>query len=304
MDRCLGRRGRATQGRSRSAIQGPGDDRSREAGPGGRARLRPVQACDRGADRGPALSLGADAAQPDVGPPSRGPADARPVHAGPDRGGLRGDREPAARDRRAGRSDDRGDEGRNPSRRHAAEDHAPQRRRPDRRAPRRGSGKESAPGRLPEDSRHGTARSAAGVEGPGRDGVEGAGAAGVPAAPRFPRERIRPPVPRVDCDQRVAGRQAWYAYRVAQSTTTRLTPKQIHEIGLDEVKQIRAEMERVMRATGFTGDLAAFFELLRTDPRFFFTRPEDLLAGYREIAKRADPELIKLFGRLPRLPYG
>ena len=98
--------------------------------------------------------------------------------------------------------------------------------------------------------------------------------------------------------------QAWYAYRVAQSTTTRLTPKQIHEIGLDEVKQIRAEMERVMRASGFTGDLAAFFELLRTDPRFFFSRPEDLLAGYREIAKRADPELIKLFGRLPRLPYG
>jgi uncharacterized protein (DUF885 family) len=98
--------------------------------------------------------------------------------------------------------------------------------------------------------------------------------------------------------------QAWYAYRVAQSTTTRLTPKQIHEIGLDEVKQIRAEMERVMRASGFTGDLAAFFELLRTDSRFFFSRPEDLLAGYREIAKRADPELIKLFGRLPRLPYG
>jgi uncharacterized protein (DUF885 family) len=98
--------------------------------------------------------------------------------------------------------------------------------------------------------------------------------------------------------------QAWYAYRVAQSTTTRLTPKQIHEIGLDEVKQIRDEMERVMRASGFTGDLGAFFELLRTDSRFFFSRPEDLLAGYREIAKRADPELIKLFGRLPRLPYG
>ena len=98
--------------------------------------------------------------------------------------------------------------------------------------------------------------------------------------------------------------QAWYAYRVAQSTTTRLTPKQIHEIGLDEVKQIRAEMERVMRATGFTQDLAAFFEFLRADPRFFFSRPEDLLAGYREIAKRADPEVIKLFGRVPRLPYG
>jgi uncharacterized protein (DUF885 family) len=98
--------------------------------------------------------------------------------------------------------------------------------------------------------------------------------------------------------------QAWYAYLVAESTTTALTPRQIHEIGLAEVQQIRAEMERIMRDIGFTGDLAAFFAFLRTDPRFFFSRPEDLLAGYREIAKRADPEVIKLFGRLPRLPYG
>ena len=97
---------------------------------------------------------------------------------------------------------------------------------------------------------------------------------------------------------------AWYAYMVVDSTTTRLTPRQIHDIGLVEVKQLRAEMERVMRETGFTGDLAAFFEFLRTDPRFFYSRPEDLLAGYREIAKRADPEVIKLFGRVPRLPYG
>jgi uncharacterized protein (DUF885 family) len=98
--------------------------------------------------------------------------------------------------------------------------------------------------------------------------------------------------------------QAWYAYQVASATTTRLTPKQIHEIGLEEVKTIRAEMERVMRATGFGRDLPAFFAFVQSDPRFFYSRPEDLLAGYREIAKRADPEVIKLFGRLPRLPYG
>jgi uncharacterized protein (DUF885 family) len=96
----------------------------------------------------------------------------------------------------------------------------------------------------------------------------------------------------------------WYAYRVAHSTTTRLTPEQIHEIGLEEVQQTRAEMERLMRATGFAGELPAFFDFLRTDPRFFYSRPDELLAGYREIAKRADPEVIKLFGRMPRLPYG
>jgi len=98
--------------------------------------------------------------------------------------------------------------------------------------------------------------------------------------------------------------QAWYAYAVASSTTTRLTPKQIHEIGLEEVKTIRAEMERVMRSTGFDRDLHAFFAFLGSDPRFFYSNPDDLLEGYRAIAKRADPELIKLFGHLPRLPYG
>jgi uncharacterized protein (DUF885 family) len=63
-------------------------------------------------------------------------------------------------------------------------------------------------------------------------------------------------------------------------------------------------MEEQMAATGFKGSLLEFFTFLRTDPRFFYDRPEDLLTGYRDIAKRIDPELVKLFGRLPRLPYG
>jgi uncharacterized protein (DUF885 family) len=98
--------------------------------------------------------------------------------------------------------------------------------------------------------------------------------------------------------------EAWYAFSVRQSTTTDLTPRQIHQIGLGEVGRIRAEMDRVMADTGFTGGFAAFMDFLRTDPRFFFERAEDLLAAYRDIAKRADPELARLFGRLPRLPYG
>lgn len=98
--------------------------------------------------------------------------------------------------------------------------------------------------------------------------------------------------------------EAWYAFSVRQSTTTRLTPREIHEIGLREVARIRAEMDRVMAGTGFTGGFAAFMDFLRTDPRFFFERADDLLASYRDIAKRADPELARLFGRLPRLPYG
>ncbi|HEX6864251.1 MAG TPA: DUF885 domain-containing protein [Thermoanaerobaculia bacterium] len=98
--------------------------------------------------------------------------------------------------------------------------------------------------------------------------------------------------------------QAWYAYNVRNMTTTDLTPQQIHEIGLSEVKRIRGEMDKVIAETGFSGTFEEFLTFLRTDPQFFYEKPEDLLAGYRDIAKRADPELVKLFGRLPRQPYG
>ncbi|HEY0943696.1 MAG TPA: DUF885 domain-containing protein [Opitutaceae bacterium] len=98
--------------------------------------------------------------------------------------------------------------------------------------------------------------------------------------------------------------EAWYAYLVRTQTTTDLTPQQIHEIGLREVARIRAGMEKVKASTGFTGSLAEFFAYLRTDPKFYFTDKADLLRAYRDIAKRADPELIKLFRTLPRLPYG
>jgi uncharacterized protein (DUF885 family) len=98
--------------------------------------------------------------------------------------------------------------------------------------------------------------------------------------------------------------EEWYAHRVKQMTTTDLTPQQIHDIGLSEVARIRLEMEKVKEQAGFEGDLAAFFDFLRSDPQFFFDDPEDLLSAYRNIAKRADAELPKLFGTLPRLPYG
>ncbi|HUP50751.1 MAG TPA: DUF885 domain-containing protein, partial [Thermoanaerobaculia bacterium] len=97
---------------------------------------------------------------------------------------------------------------------------------------------------------------------------------------------------------------AWYAHNVRVMTTTSMTPDQIHELGLSEVKRIRAEMEQIREQAGFQGSLAEFFEFLRTDPRFFHTTREGLLVEYRDIAKRIDPELPRLFGRLPRLPYG
>ena len=97
---------------------------------------------------------------------------------------------------------------------------------------------------------------------------------------------------------------AWYAYNVKVQTTTTRTPGEIHALGLTEVKRIRAQMDSLIRSTGFTGDFAAFTHMLRTDPKFFYTDSASLVRAYRDITKRIDPELPKLFGKLPRLPYG
>jgi len=97
---------------------------------------------------------------------------------------------------------------------------------------------------------------------------------------------------------------AWYAYNVRIETTTSRTPEEIHATGLAEVKRIRGEEDSVMKAIGYKGSFADFSTFLRTDPRFFFTDSADLVRAYRDIVKRIDPELIHLFGHLPRLPYG
>ncbi len=97
---------------------------------------------------------------------------------------------------------------------------------------------------------------------------------------------------------------AAYAFHVRWQTTTNLTPKQIHEIGLSEVKRIRAEMDKVIAAAEFKGSFHEFTEYLRTEPRFYYEKPDDLVNGYRIIAKKIDPELAHLFGKLPRLTYG
>lgn len=98
--------------------------------------------------------------------------------------------------------------------------------------------------------------------------------------------------------------EAWYAYDVRRFTTTRMLPAEIHRLGHAEVRRIRIAMDSVIRATGFQGDFTAFVTFLRTDPRFFYSDSASLVQGYRDISKRIDPGLVKLFGRLPRLPYG
>ncbi len=95
-----------------------------------------------------------------------------------------------------------------------------------------------------------------------------------------------------------------YALQARQFTTTRLTPQEIHEIGLAEVRRIRAEMESIVKQVGFQGTFPQFLEFLRTDPQFYFKDANELLAAYLILCKKIDPQLPKLFRKLPRIPYG
>ena len=96
---------------------------------------------------------------------------------------------------------------------------------------------------------------------------------------------------------------AWYANEVRRHTTTRMTPDEIHEIGLAEVARIRAGMEEVMREVRFKGTLAEFFRYVQEEPAFYFTNPADLLAGYLRIKKQVDAELPRLFSIRPKADY-
>ncbi|MCI0354707.1 MAG: DUF885 domain-containing protein [Acidobacteria bacterium] len=96
----------------------------------------------------------------------------------------------------------------------------------------------------------------------------------------------------------------FYAYRARLYTTTNMTPEEIHQLGLAEVKRIRAEMEKIIQQVGFKGSFEEFLNFLRTDPQFYYKDPQELLEAYRALSKRIDPTLVKLFRKLPRAPYG
>ncbi|HYE75667.1 MAG TPA: DUF885 domain-containing protein, partial [Blastocatellia bacterium] len=111
------------------------------------------------------------------------------------------------------------------------------------------------------------------------------------------------------CTQEIAasklpGGAEYYAYAIKRGTTTTLSAQEIHDIGKREVERIRREMEAVIKQVGFKGSFQEFLTFLRKDPQFYYTKPEDLVAGYSVISKRADAALPKLFAELPRNTYG
>lgn len=100
------------------------------------------------------------------------------------------------------------------------------------------------------------------------------------------------------------GGRDYYRFRVRQSTTLDVTPEEVHQIGLAEVKRIRAEMLEVIKRAKFDGDFAAFVKFLRTDPRFYAKTPEELMRHTALVLKKIDGRLPELFQKLPRMPYG
>jgi uncharacterized protein (DUF885 family) len=119
----------------------------------------------------------------------------------------------------------------------------------------------------------------------------------------FVKEYLPATFPEVGAWQMPDGAEM-YAFEARRYTTTAMTPRQIHETGQAEVKRIRAEMEAIKDRVGFRGTLQEFFQHLRTDPKFYYKSPEELLEAYRAMSKRIDPHLVKVFRTIPRMPYG
>jgi uncharacterized protein (DUF885 family) len=96
----------------------------------------------------------------------------------------------------------------------------------------------------------------------------------------------------------------FYEEQIYLYATVDMSADEIHQLGLSEVARIRAEMEAIIKAVKFDGDLAAFIQFLRTDPQFYAKTPHELLAEASYISKKIDGRLPQLFGKLPRQPYG
>ena len=93
-----------------------------------------------------------------------------------------------------------------------------------------------------------------------------------------------------------------YRRLIAVNTTLPLEAEPIHQLGLREVARIRTEMEQIKAKVGFTGTLAAFFEDLRTNPRFTPASRAAIRDGYYAIGKRVSARIGELFSRTPRSP--
>lgn len=116
----------------------------------------------------------------------------------------------------------------------------------------------------------------------------------------FFREEYLPNTRRALAAEAMPDGAEYYRQQIRQYTTLDLTAEDIHQIGLDEVARITAEMEQVKNEAGFEGTLAEFVHFLRTDPQFVARTPDELMGVSSYVAKRVDGVLADYFGFLPR----
>ncbi|TWI01859.1 uncharacterized protein (DUF885 family) [Luteimonas cucumeris] len=96
---------------------------------------------------------------------------------------------------------------------------------------------------------------------------------------------------------------AWYAFNARQSTTTDMTPAQIHQIGLDEVARIHGEIRQVMAQVGFEDSMLDFFKFMKNDPRFVFKSEDELLKDYRALEAKINQKIPEQYSLIPKAPF-
>ena len=97
--------------------------------------------------------------------------------------------------------------------------------------------------------------------------------------------------------------EEYYQYLIRYHTTTDYSAEKIHQLGLDEVARIRAEMDALIKQIGFQGEFKAFVEFLRTDPQFYTTEARDMIEKASYISRKMAAQLPKWFSRLPRSTF-
>ncbi len=102
----------------------------------------------------------------------------------------------------------------------------------------------------------------------------------------------------------IPGGKEYYSYQARVWTTTNLTPDEIFEIGQSEVARLRTEMEKVMKETGFNGDLKSFFTYIHTDKKFMpFNVDSEVINAYKSIEQKMKPRLMELFNLVPKAKF-
>ncbi len=95
----------------------------------------------------------------------------------------------------------------------------------------------------------------------------------------------------------------YYENRVRHFTTLPLSADSVHQLGLSEVKRIKASMDQIIVALEFKGTFADFLNFLRTDEQFYAKSSQELLNRAAWLSKKAEGKLPKLFNKLYSLPF-